>query len=91
MIGKDLFEAIWPTRNSTYDSLSMTVVPPESGPVDQDDSGCGLMKVKLPHVPGLSIYRYDRKLVDYCSFTKGDEEELGEADVLFKAVVAIER
>lgn len=30
-------------------------------------------RVMLALVPGLRVYSYDRKLVDYCGFTKGDE------------------
>jgi len=40
---------------------------------DQTPSDQGTKTVMLALVPGLRVYSYDRKLVDYCGFTKGDE------------------
>jgi hypothetical protein len=40
---------------------------------NQTPSNQGAKIVILALVPGLRVYSYDRKLVDYCGFTKGDE------------------
>lgn len=48
------------------------------------------LRVKLPLVPGLCYYSREKKAVDYCSFTKSDERDLGKPRLLYKAVVAIE-
>jgi hypothetical protein len=87
IIGKDLFEAIWPAPQTTFDAVSMTT--------QSDLKTSGILehlprKVKLCLAPGLRVYTYDRKTVDYSSFTKGDERDLGKPGMVFQALVAIE-
>jgi hypothetical protein len=91
IIGKDIFETIWPAKNSGFESFSMIVVPSQNGPCGRAVSQLRPIRVKLPLVPGLRVYRYDRKSVDCCGFTKGDEGNLGESDLVVPAAVFIEQ
>jgi hypothetical protein len=73
MIGKDVFECIWPAHNSIFERNFMAEESLEGTTCNQAPSNQGAKKVMLALVPGLRVYSYDRKLVDYCGFTKGGE------------------
>ena len=87
MMGNHILEFIWPDRDSVFDNSLME--EQRSG----STNGCKypteqkVGKVKLVLVPGLRVYSYDRKLVDYCGFTNGDEEGLEKVNAIAKAVV----
>lgn len=91
MIGKDIFETIWPDHGSAFDSKCMRVKAMKRDRCGRDNSESLPVIVKLPLVPGIRVYRYDRKLVDYCSFTNGSEKDLGNPDTLWEALVTVER
>ncbi|KAN0096635.1 hypothetical protein V8E51_015440 [Hyaloscypha variabilis] len=73
MIGKNVFEYIWPVHNSIFERNLMAEESSEGTKCNQTPSDQGTKTVMLALVPGLRVYSYDRKLVDYCGFTKGDE------------------
>ena len=73
MIGKNVFECIWPAHNSIFERNFMAEESLEGTTCNQTPSNQGAKKVMLALVPGLRVYSYDRKLVDYCGFTKGGE------------------
>ena len=83
IVGKHMFGTIWPCRGSAYKESLMKV---QSAGI----RNCAPLKVKLPLVPGLRIYSKEKMTVDYCSFTKSDESDLGKSKVFCEAVVAIE-
>ena len=88
MIGKNVFEFIWPAHNSTFERNFMVKDSSEGATSNQSSSKQEATKVTLALVPGLLIYSYDRKLVDYCGFTRDDEEGLEEPSLVAQAVVA---
>lgn len=88
--GKYMFGTIWPSRGTAYEERLMRTQSAESVQSHGEMSNCAPMKVKLPLVPGLRFYSHEKKFVDYCSFVKGDESDLGKSKVFCEAVVAIE-
>jgi hypothetical protein len=86
MVGKHIFEAIWPRHNSPFADSHMVEVSlgnstrhrPRSEP-----SG----NVMLVLVPGLRVYRYDRTMVDYYGFVRGDEQKLKDPKLMAAATV----
>jgi len=83
IVGKYTFGTIWPSRGSAYEE---SLMKSQSGGI----ANGAPLKVKLPLVPGLRIYSKEKMAVDYCSFTKSDESDLGKSKAWCKAVVAIE-
>jgi hypothetical protein len=87
MIGKNVFEFIWPAHNSVFERNFMVEESSEGTTCNQIPPKQEVKKVMLALVPGLRIYNYDRKLVDYYGFTKGDEEGLEQPSLVAQAVV----
>lgn len=87
MIGKNMFEFTWPAQNSIFERNSMVEESSEGSTYNPTSSKQEAKKVMLALVPGLRVYSYDRKLVDYCGFKKGDEEGLGQSSLVAQAVV----
>jgi hypothetical protein len=87
MIGKNVFEVIWPAHNSIIERTCMVEESSEGNTRNQTPPKQEAKKVMLALVPGLRIYKYDRKLVDYSGFTKGDEEGLEQPSLVAQAVV----
>ncbi|KAH6698422.1 hypothetical protein BKA61DRAFT_583255 [Leptodontidium sp. MPI-SDFR-AT-0119] len=88
MIGKHVFEFIWPAQNSICDKDCMMEEESSEGTTyDQTSLKTEAKKVVLALVPGLRVFKYDRKLVDYSGFMKGDEEGLEQCCIVAQAVV----
>ena len=87
MIDKNVFEFIWPAHNSVLERNFMVEESLEGITCDQTPSKQEVKKVMLALVPGLRVYSYDKKLVDYCGFTRGDEEGLEQPSLVAQAVV----
>jgi hypothetical protein len=87
MIGKDIFEVIWPAHNSVFESCSMVEESSESPRYNSNSGSQEAKKVLLVLVPGLHVYSHDRNLVDYDGFTRDDKEVLGNPDVVAHSVV----
>ncbi|KAE9377464.1 hypothetical protein N431DRAFT_553915 [Stipitochalara longipes BDJ] len=87
MIGKNVFECIWPAHDSVFEKTFMEEDSSEGTTGIQDSSKQRGKMVMLALVPGLRVYRYDRKLVDYCGFTRGGEEGLEQPSLVAQAVV----
>lgn len=87
MIDKNVFKYIWPAHNSVFQADLMVEESLEGTTCDQNPSMKETKKVALALIPGLLIYSYDRKLVDYCGFTKGNEEGLELPSLVAQAVV----
>ena len=87
MIGKNVFEFIWPAHNSIFERNLMVEESPEGTIGNQTPSNQQAKKVMLALVPGLRVYSYNRKLVDYGGFTTGDEEGLEQPSLVAQAVV----
>ena len=86
MISKTVFEFIWPAHNAVFERNFMVEESSEGTTCNQTSPKQEAKKVILALVPGLRIYNYDRKLVDYCGFTKGDEG-LEQPSLVAQAVV----
>lgn len=82
-----MFDFIWPARDSAFESYFMVEESSESNVKRKDYFKQRVKKTILVLVPGLRVYNYDRSLVDYSGFTKGDEEELGNSSLVAQAVV----
>jgi hypothetical protein len=87
MIGKHVFEFIWPAHNSIFELNCMVEESSEGTTCNQAPLKQEAKKVTLALVPGLRIYKYDRKLVDYSGFITGDEEGLEQPSLVAQAVV----
>jgi hypothetical protein len=87
MTANHVFEFIWPFHNAGFESDSMveeilgTCIDERNFPEKK------AKKVMLTLVPGLRVYSCQRKFVDYCNFTSGDEKGLGKADLVAHALV----
>jgi hypothetical protein len=88
MMSKDVYEVIWPTTGNDFDDYLMKEEPLETFVASHTHSGSNERKVLIPLVPGLRIYSFERKAVDYFGLKTGREEGLGEPEVLAKSIVA---
>ncbi|ORY16548.1 hypothetical protein BCR34DRAFT_476001 [Clohesyomyces aquaticus] len=80
MVGKDTYECIWPIAGSSFD---VDLMEPDAR--GQPHTG----KAKLPLVPGLRVYKSDRRLVDYEGFRKSEDDGLHDPVVIAKAVISV--
>lgn len=87
MVGKDVFECIWPAHDTIFERSFMAEESSDGTTCNQTPSKQEVKKVMLALVPGIRVYGYDRKLVDYCGFTKGDEQGLQQPSLVAQAVV----
>jgi hypothetical protein len=88
MVGKDLYECIWPTRGSPFKERRMIDEPADYAQAGNDKTLDPNPLVRLPILPGLRIYAYERQMVDYNGFRNGCEEVL-KGSVVAKARVLI--
>jgi len=83
MIGNHMFEIIWPEHNSSFPSLDMN--GRDSLPCSSTLESQG--KVALVLLPGIRVYRCEKRMVDYCGFAKGGEQGLEEPTTMAAPVV----
>jgi hypothetical protein len=87
---KHKFELIWPSRNAEFNSDSMTEETLTNRANGLDLCNHENKKVILALVPGLMVYKCERKLVDYRNFTYGCENRLDKGDLIVRARVLTE-
>ncbi|KAF2647603.1 hypothetical protein K491DRAFT_723300 [Lophiostoma macrostomum CBS 122681] len=89
MVGKDLFECVWPDRGTPFEESCMVDEPANWMRGGKEDGKLNWNRfVKLPSLPGLRVYAYERQMVDYNGFRKG-VEEVSQGTVVAKALVYV--
>lgn len=91
IIGEDLFDTIWSAPGSSFDPRIMSEKFPKNTSRSDITISEPLQKVALTLVPGIYIHRFARKVVDYCAFSAGGEEDLGGAKLLASSIVVLSR
>lgn len=88
LISKDMFETTWPVPQSKFQDSSMDPEPLSSV---EDNGACPInaQRVGLTLLPGIRVFSYDRKLVDYCSFAQGGECNLEKPKRISRAVIVL--
>lgn len=84
-----MYECIWPVSKSVFEADSMVVERPESAQVPIKVIDQPIPLVELALVPGLRIWKYEKKMVDYYGFVRGEEDGLKTSEMIAKAVVLI--
>ena len=92
MVGKNVLEMIWPVQDAMFEGICMVQ---QEGTTNGTASHLKLPvpeanRILLAVVPGLRVYNHERKLVDYSGFTRGDEQDRGQASLVAQAVVVIQ-
>ena len=87
MISKAMYEYVWPVPKSVFEGDSMTAERPKiaQAPIEVIDQPNSLVKLAL--VPGLRIWKHEKKMVDYYGFVRGEEDSLEVPEMIAKAVV----
>jgi len=85
LVSKDMFEVVFPVPRDKYDPglMKVEMLSDGDGPMEQK-------AVRLCLVPGLRKYTYDRKRVDYNSFSRPGSSSDGPSDLIAKPIVIID-
>jgi hypothetical protein len=87
MLGDFIFDFIWPARDSVFEESRMEADPSPKREEKRHQTEDKTKRVLLVLLPGLCAYKYEGKLVNHYGFVTGEENGLGEAHVIAKAVV----
>lgn len=87
ILSKELYESIWPTRDSIFDTNIMETERSKYSSEEQVGDDRPSSRVRLVLVPGLRMYSHQRAAWDYCGFSQENETVPGVPWTVGKAVV----
>jgi hypothetical protein len=89
MTSRAMYECIWPVPKSAVEGNSMIIERPDSAQASIEMIAQHIPLVRLTLVPGLRIWKYEKRTVDHYGFVRGEEEGLEAPELMIKAVVLI--